>query len=172
MGIEIRDHITEDREAVVALSLRAWEPVHASIARVLGPKIYARVVGDWSRAQSRDVRAALDSEEMRTRVAVTDRIAGFSTVRLDRKEGIGVLHMLAVDPEWQGRGVGRELVAEAERFMREEDMKVALVETGGDPGHAPARAVYEGAGYTGMPVVHYYKALRAGRGHEEGRSPR
>jgi len=34
-----------------------------------------------------------------------------------------------------------------------------MVETGGDPGHAPARRVYEKAGYTGFPVAGYFKAL-------------
>jgi hypothetical protein len=30
---------------------------------------------------------------------------------------------------------------------------------GRDPGHGPARRVYEKAGYTGFPVVRYFKAL-------------
>jgi len=38
-------------------------------------------------------------------------------------------------------------------------MKVAMVETGGDPGHAPARHVYEKAGYTLLPIARYYKNL-------------
>lgn len=33
--------------------------------------------------------------------------------------------------------------------------------TGGDPGHAPARHVYEKAGFTALPIVRYYKALEA-----------
>jgi hypothetical protein len=28
-----------------------------------------------------------------------------------------------------------------------------MVETGGDPGHAPARAVYDKAGFVQLPVV-------------------
>jgi hypothetical protein len=34
-----------------------------------------------------------------------------------------------------------------------------MVETGGDPGHAPARHVYERANYTLFPVARYFKAL-------------
>jgi hypothetical protein len=34
-----------------------------------------------------------------------------------------------------------------------------MVETGGDPGHAPARRTYEKAGYTLMPIARYFKAL-------------
>jgi hypothetical protein len=43
--------------------------------------------------------------------------------------------------------------------MREAGMKLAVVGTGGDPGHAPARRSYEKAGYTGLPLVRYYKDL-------------
>jgi hypothetical protein len=43
--------------------------------------------------------------------------------------------------------------------MKENGMKLAVVGTGGDPGHAPARRAYEKAGYTAMPAVRYYKEL-------------
>jgi RimJ/RimL family protein N-acetyltransferase len=38
-------------------------------------------------------------------------------------------------------------------------MTVAMVKTGGDPGHAPARRVYEKAGYTFLPIARYFKNL-------------
>jgi hypothetical protein len=38
-------------------------------------------------------------------------------------------------------------------------MRVAMIKTGGDPGHAPARRVYEKADYTQLPEAGYYKAL-------------
>jgi hypothetical protein len=38
-------------------------------------------------------------------------------------------------------------------------MQLAVVGTGGDEGHAPARRSYEKAGYTGLPLMRYYKAL-------------
>jgi hypothetical protein len=38
-------------------------------------------------------------------------------------------------------------------------MTVAMVETGGDPGHAPARDLYEQIGFTLLPIARYFKAL-------------
>ena len=38
-------------------------------------------------------------------------------------------------------------------------MRVAMIGTGGDPGHAPARRVYEKADYTLIPMARYFKAL-------------
>ena len=159
MDISIRPYAPEDREAVIALSLRAWEPVHASLARVLGARIYDRTVGDWCHSQSRDVQADLDAEEVRVWVAVTGRVAGFASVKLNREERTGEVHMLAVDPDQQNRGVGSRLTEFAEEYMRAEGMTVAVIETGGDPGHAAARSTYERAGFTQLPIARYFKAL-------------
>jgi hypothetical protein len=34
-----------------------------------------------------------------------------------------------------------------------------MVETGGDPGHAPARRTYERSGFTLLPIARYFKNL-------------
>ena len=81
----IRDYAPADAGAVVALSLRAWAPVFASMEQVLGHEIVLRL-----------------------------------------------------------RSAGR---------------RVAMIGTGGDPGHAPARRVYEKADYALIPMARYFKAL-------------
>jgi hypothetical protein len=43
--------------------------------------------------------------------------------------------------------------------MKEAGMEVAMVETGGDWGHAPARAAYEKAGFRVLPLARYFKKL-------------
>jgi GNAT superfamily N-acetyltransferase len=67
--------------------------------------------------------------------------------------------MLAVDPDDQDQGLGTVLTEFATTWLRDAGMRVAMVETGGDPGHAPARRVYEKAGYTLLPVARYFLAL-------------
>ena len=41
-------------------------------------------------------------------------------------------------------------------------MAMVMVETGGDLGHAPARATYEGLGFQRWPVARYFKDLADG----------
>jgi hypothetical protein len=43
--------------------------------------------------------------------------------------------------------------------MRTSGMDIAVVETGGDSGHAPARAAYETAGFTLLPIARYFRLL-------------
>ena len=43
--------------------------------------------------------------------------------------------------------------------MRARGMNIAAFGTGGDPGHGPARALYESLGYTALPGVRYLRLL-------------
>lgn len=72
---------------------------------------------------------------------------------------MGEIWMLAVDPEHQNQGLGTALTERAVDWIRESGMTIALVETGGDPGHAPARRTYEKSGFTLLPIARYFKRI-------------
>jgi GNAT superfamily N-acetyltransferase len=101
------------------------------------------------------------SEETRIWVAEVDgEIVGFvGTGVFDPELTMGEISILAVDPDHQGSGIGTALTEFALDRLAEAGMRVAMVETGGDPGHAPARRTYEGAGFTLLPVARYFKNL-------------
>ena len=67
--------------------------------------------------------------------------------------------MIAVAPEHQRRGIAAALTELALARLAEAGMTTAMVETGGDPGHAPARRTYESAGFRVFPVARYFKKL-------------
>ena len=67
--------------------------------------------------------------------------------------------LLAVHPEHQNDGIGTELNLATLDVMNDSGMVLAIVETGGDDGHAPARRSYEKAGYTLLPIARYFKTL-------------
>jgi GNAT superfamily N-acetyltransferase len=135
--------------------------VFASLREALGDAIFLRLSPDWERSQSEAVRSSCLSDD-RTFVAITDgRPVGFATVSLNAfHERMGALDIIAVDPDYQRRGVGSQLTDFALDYMREQGMDIALVETGGDPGHAPARAAYEAAGFTLLPIARFFRLLR------------
>lgn len=88
------------------------------------------------------------------------RAVGFVAVELDHPEkGMGEISMLAVDPDYQGGGIGTALTEFALDRLKNAGMTVAMVETGGDPGHAAARRTYEKAGYVQLPIARYFKNL-------------
>src|SRR5215469_2160864 len=139
----IRDFCVADLSAVVALSLRAWAPVFESLRGVLGPALFDRLQPDWLEQQAAAVRDTCGATDVRVWVAEVDSVvAGFVAARL-ADSGIGEIYMIAVDPPFQRRGVASSLIEVANRWFADNGMTVAMVETGGDPGHAPARDLYE-----------------------------
>ena len=101
-----------------------------------------------------------DREKTPVLVAELDgRVIGFLAYELNLQDGVGDVALLAVHPDHQNRGIGTDLNNAALVKMVEGGMKMARVETGGDPSHAAARRCYEKAGYTALPIVRYHKRL-------------
>lgn len=148
-----------DLPEIVALSLLAWEPAFESMEKVLGPRIFHLIWPDWRKGQAEGVAGACRAtDKCHVLVAELDgRVVGFIAYELEGETGEVVL--LAVHPESQRRGIATALNHAALDAMKAAGMKMAIVETGGDDGHAPARRAYEKAGYTGLPLVRYFKAL-------------
>jgi ribosomal protein S18 acetylase RimI-like enzyme len=146
---------------VVDLSLRAWTPVFASLERVLGSEIFGRLHPDWREDQRRAVEDVCAAKEGRVWVAEVGASAvGFVAIELHHPQrSMGEISMLAVDPDHQGGGIGTALTEFALDRLKEAGMMVAMVETGGDPGHAAARRKYEKAGYVLLPIARYFKNL-------------
>lgn len=161
MTVELRPQADADIAALVALSLRAWAPVFASIDALLRPSgVYERLYDDWRDAQSAAVRAACEDATLETWVAtVEDAVVGFVALRADDASGIGEIHMIAVDPPSQRAGIGGRLMEHATMRLQQRGMRVVMVETGGDEGHAPARALYERLGYAPLPITRYFLAV-------------
>lgn len=163
MAVEIRDYDDErDREVVVGLSLRPRMPVFASQEAVLGDELATRLHGeDWRVYRARSVRETLTSSANRSGIAhVNERTTGLVVATIvDADRHLGEIVMLAVDPAAQRQGNGRMLIDHATRWLRDGGMRVAMIGTGRDPGHAPARRVYEHAGYRLLPIARYFKAL-------------
>jgi GNAT superfamily N-acetyltransferase len=156
----IREYRPDDEESVVQLSLRAWAPVFGSLRQVMGREIFGRLVGDWQKYQQSGVRDVLADRAVRVWVAEAEqRVVAFIAATLHRERLMGEIVMLAVDADDQGSGVGTALTEFATAWLRGAGMRVAMVETGGDPGHAPARRVYAKAEYKPVPVTRYFKAL-------------
>ena len=161
MKFHIRLSSNKDLDDIVQLSLLAWEPVFSSFQKILGPKIYPLLYPDWRKSQSEGVRTTCqDNEKVSVLVAEVDgKVVGYLAYELRQEDETGEVFLLAVHPDYQNHGIGTELNLIALQKMKVAGMKTAVVGTGGDEGHAPARRSYEKAGYTALPLVRYYKDL-------------
>ena len=163
MTVSIRALRPDDIDVVVEFSLRAWQPVFESFRQVMGAEVFRRVYPDWKTIQAEVVASSCRAEGNRVWVVEADgRPVGYTVVvvhPINRETQSGEIYMLAVDPDYQQQGIGHALVDFAVDRITELGIPLAEIGTGGDPGHAPARRLYERAGFTPVPLVRYFKAL-------------
>lgn len=146
-------------DAVVRLSLRAWEPVFASMEANMDAGVFAAFYPDgWRASQSSVVEDACTDAAIETWVARVDaEIAGFVSTKVHDGGVMGEIYMIAVDPDFQRRGVATRLTDYAVEQLRSAEVQVVMVETGGDAGHAPARGLYEQTGFRVFPIARYFR---------------
>ena len=161
MNVHIRPVCDNDIDVLVQIAILAWPSVFRSFQHILGDTIYTAIWPDWKACQKKGVETVCrDGENTAVWVAELDgNVVGFLAYELDRNSHTGEVQLLAVHPDYQNGGIGTALNDFALKKMKEEGMTMARAETGGDPAHAPARKSYENAGYTGLPLVRYFKAL-------------
>ncbi len=156
----LRPGTKEDLPAVQLVNLAAFRPIDESFAEILGSEIYPLVYPDWQTSQQRELAELLEKPNVSMFVAEVDSlVVGVVVVRLNNETQVGELSMLAVHQGARREGIGARLNELALQVMRHAGMKLAELGTGGDLAHAAARRSYERAGYTGLPLVHFYKAL-------------
>jgi ribosomal protein S18 acetylase RimI-like enzyme len=148
-------------DTIKSLSLRAWSPVFDSIQKAMDIEVYHSFYPDgWRVSQLNAVESVCTTTDMKVWVAIdSDSTVGFVAVKLHSESSMGEIYMIAVDPDYQRLGIGAALVEFALNWMKAAGMSVAMVETGGDPGHAPARCTYEKLGFGLLPIARYFKKL-------------
>ena len=152
------------RQAALDLALRAWSSVFPQLKAAVPGFVYgAFYPEEWQKRQLSDLGQILDNEPHTVDVAMlqgqngseTSQLAGWVCTRIHPEDSMGEVYILAVDPQFQ-----RRVMDHSHDRARAGGMTMMMVETGGDPGHAPARHTYEAAGYQRWPVARYFKNLQ------------
>lgn len=158
--MQIKPYNCSALSAIVSLSIRAWTPVFESMQKVMDPQVFKHFYPNWKENQSKAVEAACLAADTEVWTAGDEgSIVGFVAVKLHQEFSMGEIYMVAVDPDYQCNGIGSALIDRATNGMRGSGMSVVMAETGGDPGHAPARHTYERLGFKHFSVARYFMKL-------------
>jgi len=163
----IRPARVEDAEAAGDLAARAWESVYEGRRGLLGEGIFSAAYPDWQAEKRRQVLEHIREHPEEALVTELDgRVVGFITWHPWPRGSVGEIGNNAVAPEAQGRGIGAAQCRRVLGLLAERGFSVAVVATGLDEAHAPARRMYQKAGFgPSFPSVHYFQSLRErGRG--------
>lgn len=160
-GIRVVRFQVEYRDDLLDLAIRSWEPVFPALEREVSPFVYSAFYPHgWQERQRADLAEVLDTEPTNVDVALyDDRPVGWVCTRLHPEDRMGEVYVLAVDPDYQRRGIGRVLTEHSCDRSRSAGMSMVMVETGDDSGHAPARSAYESIGFERWPVARYFRDL-------------
>jgi GNAT superfamily N-acetyltransferase len=140
----------------------AFAPVFASFRSILGEEIYELAQRRDDEGQESLLASLLPANSgWELFVAQSDEaIVAFVSLRCHHETTVGEIGLNAVDPAHGGKGIGTLLYEFALARLKQGGMKVAMVGTGGDPSHAPARRAYRKAGFdVEIPSVWMYRKL-------------
>ncbi|MFC4057905.1 GNAT family N-acetyltransferase [Planomonospora corallina] len=158
----IRPFVRHDLARLIELTIETFRPFYEDHFRPLvGEVVFANQHGAW-RDDYREQVAALHDPGVHKYVAVAeveDSIAGYVAWSVDPARRNGTVTHLAVSGEHRRHHVGTVLCEHAFGEMRTLGAEVVEIGTGGDPFHAPARALYKKLGCTPLPVAVYYRRL-------------
>lgn len=161
MNLTIRTFQSADTPHLVHITLLAFEPIFKSFRNVLGSAIFPLLYPDWRQTQQSAIESICQNVDTTPLlVAELDGTPiGYLAYTLNPKDKTGEVQLLAVHPDYQNQGAGTCLNLAALDAMKAAGMQLAVVGTGGDPSHAPARKSYSKAGYIPLPLVRYYQDL-------------
>jgi len=141
----IRPFKSSDMPALVDLTIEVFGPFYEqSFRSMVPPDVFAHQHGHWADDYRESVPKLHDpSAHKHVVVAESDvgEIAGYVGWVIDPERRHGEIDTVAVRESARGRGVGRALCEHAMSGMREQNVEVVELGTGGDDFHAPARAL-------------------------------
>ena len=124
----IRTFRPTDREALLAITALAFDGV--SIDQNIEAR-YGLIQGvAWQQRKARHIEADIQANPNGIFVFESEgRVVGYITCRVELRAGIGAIPNLAVHPDHQGRGIGKQLIEAALAYLKSLGLKFARIET-------------------------------------------
>jgi ribosomal protein S18 acetylase RimI-like enzyme len=160
--MEIRTFEASDLPAVLDLTIATFRPFFEDYVHpLLGDEVFAHQHGSWQQDYRDDVPLRHDPAAGRhAAVAVVDgEVVGWLSWEVGPKPQHGQIYLLAVAASQRRQQLGRELCLHAIAAMRADGVHVVGIGTGDDAFHAAARSLYEGLGFTKIPIAGYLKRI-------------
>ncbi len=154
----IREAREEDIDAVSDITRRAWGGVTMAQLReerhgILGGK-------PWYEHKCAEIQDGFRRNHKSFIVAeLAGRVVGYASFSCPTDSGIGVVGNNAVDPDFQGRGIGTRLISRVVEILKDKGFTVLQVSTMLQD--KPAQRVYEKIGFKEIGrSIHYTMSIK------------
>lgn len=160
--MHLRTYYESDFDRLLSLTINVFGPFYeGSFRSIVGDTVFVHQHGNW-REDYREQLTGLHDPIRGKHVVVVevdDHVVGFAAWTVNRTKRHGDVEFVAVDDEYRRHGVASALCHHVFDAMRQDEVEVVTIGTGGDAFHTPARAFYERLDMTPLPVVVYFKEL-------------
>lgn len=137
-----------DIPRICEIAKLAWEKIFDYLETSYGKNLYNTVNPDCRNSKTPAIIRFFEQHPDWLYVAERNgRVVGFICFEINSSTRCGTIGNNAADPECGEKGVGQEMYQAVLEKFRQEGVKAAMVTTGADPAHAPARRAYERAGF-------------------------
>jgi ribosomal protein S18 acetylase RimI-like enzyme len=160
--MKIRSFQDTDLPVVIDLVIETFRPFYEGyVQSLLGDEIFRHQHGRWEQDYRDDVPTLNNPAVGRFAAVgeVSGAIAGFVSWRLTDRPAHGQIYLLAVAESYRRQTLGRQLCTYAIEHMEHDGVEVVEIGTGDDAFHAAARELYEGLGFTKIPIAGYLKRI-------------
>jgi ribosomal protein S18 acetylase RimI-like enzyme len=158
MSVQLRPYREADRERLKEITIAAFPGV--SIDRLIEEQFGLLNGVDWAARKRQSIDADCDAHPAGILVAEAEdgRIVGYITTRLNPETGLGWVPNLAVEPDCQGTGIGKQLMQAALEYLRAAGMTHAKIET--LTANERGQAFYPSFGFVEVArQIHYVRKL-------------
>jgi len=162
LTVQFREFESADLDVILDIAVAAWQPVFESTRDIVGDEIFDIAYPTPDDSKRAQITMASQSDDPREIwiAELDNEIVGFIVVHMYHDRRVAEIGNNAVKPGLQHRGIGATMYEFVLDRMRQAGMKAAVVTTGGDEAHAPARRAYEKVGFSGaVPSVEYHIKL-------------
>ena len=151
--MRIRGFQDTDLPHLIDLTIETFRPLFEEhLPEAIGSEVLAHDHGDWENDYRHEVPTLHDPEHDRFVILAEEegRILGYVGWNI-ALSGSGRLEMVAVHPGAQRRGIGKTLCRDALDRLRDREVSVVHIGTGGDEFHAPPDACTSRSGSQASP---------------------
>ncbi|WIM72823.1 GNAT family N-acetyltransferase [Corynebacterium suedekumii] len=115
----IAAYAPKHRDALLDLSLRAWEPIFPALADEVPASVYASFYPGAGAIVSEPISQRFSTPNRTTLISHSkrDRPVGWVCTRLHPDDAMGEVYVLVVEPSYQRRGIGKALMEHAFRSV-------------------------------------------------------
>ena len=147
----------EEIERAADIAVAAWDPIYAGYREQLGGELFDAFYSDWKEQKRRNTVSEIQGGNCLAADA-EGVVIGFAVYTAEGR--IGEIKGNAVAPEWRGRGIGTMLQKRVLDEMKRIGCRFAIVQTGLDEAHEPARRIYQKNGFeSSLASVKYFQKL-------------